>query len=240
MTPGTLEAPSRPSLVLWGLVSVVISVVGFWPTYIAPSVEGTYASVSTSMPLHVVFATLWLLLILAQPVLIWQKEVRLHRQVGVLGALVAAGVVVTGVIVQTEVMGSYAARDDVANAVHAPFFRLVTMLIFALGVGAALVLRRHPEWHGRLMMFATFCLLEAPMQRVGTNLLGLGDRSGLFAAAGHMLLVALFVAWDRRAAGRFEPATVWGAVLTVALVVGTAPIAFTGWWRDVAARLAGV
>ena len=236
ITPGV---EPRPGFVIWGLICLGISIVGFWPSYVAPIMAGTYADAAPLMPWHVVSAAMWLVLLVSQPALVRLGRVDMHRLFGLLGTLVAVSVVYTGIAVQIDVMAPHAAREDMANAVFVPFFRIVTMVIFAACVALAITLRGRPDWHKRLMILGTFSLLEAPLGRIFSNVLGLPGISGPMAAISHTLLMLLFLMWDRRAHGRFHPATVGGTIIITLVVFGTAPIAFSGWWQQLAARLAG-
>ena len=136
-------------------------------------------------------------------------------------------------------MGAYAAVGDTGNAVCTPFFRLVMLFMFAVCVTLALVRRSRTDWHKRLMMLGTFCLLEAPFSRFFANVLDLGDISGPLGAVSHTVLMIGFLVWDWRSVGRFHPVTLWGTILITLVVLGTAPIAFSEWWARLAAQLAG-
>ncbi len=114
------------------------------------------------------------------------------------------------------------------------------MLIYAICVAVAIALRGRPDWHKRLMILGTFTLLEAPLARMFANVLGMPQNiSGPMGAISHIVLMILFVIWDRRAQGRFHPVTVWGSILITLVVFGTAPIVGTKWWQELAAQLAG-
>ena len=77
------------------MVCFVISLVGFWPSYVDPLATGTYRSHSPLMPWHVLCTALWLVLIISQPWLIQLNRVELHRRFGLFGVLVAVGVVIS-------------------------------------------------------------------------------------------------------------------------------------------------
>lgn len=227
------------AFVIWGLVCLVIALVGFWPSYVAPLSAGTYQTPSPMMPWHVLSTVLWLVLLISQPVLIQRRRVDLHRRFGVLGAFVAIGVVVTGVVVQIDVMGPYAAKEDSANAVAIPFIRLTLLFGFAVCVALAIALRKRPEWHKRLILLGTFPLFQSAFDRMGANVFGVPEARGLIAFVGHLVLMILFVIWDRRRLGYFHPVTKWGTA-SLFLFYFFSPI-FTGseWWRELAMRLAG-
>ena len=222
----------------WGIACLLIAVLGLVPGYFMPIIRGTYKDLTPLMPLHTLSVTIWMLLVVTQPALVVSDNVRQHKRNGVVGAVVAFAVVVTGLVVQLEVMAYYAALGDVGNAVLTPFFRFVTLLVFAFAVWAALIYRHHSDWHKRLVLLGTFAILEAPLGRLAGHLPGAGDDSGLLAAVGHTLLMAAFVIWDRLANGRFHPASLWGSVTIVLINFATAPLAYSQWWEDDAAALA--
>lgn len=230
----------RYGFVAWGGVCLVIAVVGFIPSYFAPLLAGSYRDLTPLMPAHTLSTGLWMLLIVAQPAWVAAGRVRQHRRNGVVGAVVAVAVIVTGTWVQLDAMAHHATLGNAADAVYTPFFRFVTLGVFAFAVWAALLYRHRPDWHKRLMLLGTFALLEAPLSRFYAHVLGAGDDAGLIAAISHAALMVLFVAWDRQVSGRFHPASLWGAIVITLVIFGTAPLAFGAWWAGVAALLAGV
>ena len=235
------EMPARRrrfGYAMWGVVCLLISLVGFWPSYVAPLATGTYQSPSPMMPWHVLSTALWLGLLILQSLLVQYGRVGLHRLLGPLGAIVAVGVVVTGVVVQIDVMGMYAAKGDTLNAVLIPFIRFTLLLGFAVCVAWAIALRRRPDWHKRLIILGTFPLLQSAFDRMGANVFGLPEIRGLFAGVGHLALMILFLVWDRRTLGRFHPVTRWGTVLLILFYLLSPAIAGTAWWRQLAATLA--
>jgi hypothetical protein len=224
---------------LWGLVCLIISLVGFWPSYVAPLAAGSYHSPSPMMSWHVLSTALWLVFIISQPWLVQRKRLALHRQFGILGVFVAAGVVVTGIVVQIDVMGAYTAKGDTANAVVIPFIRLSLLFGYVICVATAIALRNRPDWHKRLILLGTFPLLQSSFDRMAANVFGLTEIRGLMALVGHLVLMILFVIWDRRRQGYFHPATMWCTIVIILFYLGSPAIAGTHWWREFATKLAG-
>lgn len=228
----------RYDYAVWGLVCLAVSLIGFWPSYVTPLAAGTYGSPSPVMTWHVFFSFAWLVLLIAQPLLVQQGKITIHRQLGVLGVAVAAGVVVTGVMVQVHVMGPYSAKGDFLNVVPIPFIRLTLLLGFAVCVAGAVVLRNRPDWHKRLMILGTLPLLQSAFDRMGANVFRLPEIRGLFALGGYLLLTLLFIIWDRVRQGTFHPATKWVATVLAVFYVFSPIVADTPWWRAIAATLA--
>jgi hypothetical protein len=190
------------------------------------------------MPWHVLSTALWLVLIISQPWLIQLNRVDLHRRFGLFGVLVATGVVITGIVVQIHVMESYAAKGDTTNAVLIPFIRFSLLFGYAVCVAWAIVLRKRPDWHKRLILLGTFPLLQSSFDRMAANVFGLLEIRGLMGLAGHFVLMILFAFWDRRRQGYFHPVTKWGTILMILFYLVSPAIAGTEWWRELAANLA--
>jgi len=138
---------------------------GFAPTYYLKSfthtaVYPTGLPVSPSLPalvhVHALVFTAWILLFLVQTTLIAADRLRLHRRLGVAGAVVAFVMVIVGVM--TAIRG---ARDGwnpggpYPDALAFLIVGLVDVVIFAGFVTAGLCFRRRPELHKRLMLLAT-------------------------------------------------------------------------------------
>jgi hypothetical protein len=135
-------------------------------------------------------------------------------------------------------MGPYAAKGDATNAVLIPFIRFSLLLGFAVCVAWAMVLRKRPDWHKRLILLGTFPLLQSSFDRMAANVFGVPEIRGLMAGAGHLVLMILFVIWDRRRQGYFHPVTKWGTILIILFYLGSPSIAGTKWWQELAANLA--
>jgi hypothetical protein len=220
------------------MICLIISLVGFWPSYVAPTISGIYHSPSPAMQWHVLCSALWLALLVVQPWLVQHRQINLHRRVGVLGVLVAAGLVITGVLVQLDLMAYHASKGDAANAVNIPFIRFTLLLRFAVCVSMAIALRHRPDWHKRLIVLGTHPLLQSSFDRLAANVLGWTEIRGLVAFAGHMGLMALFVVWDRRKTGYLHPITKWATLMMFLFYFLSPPVAEMEWWRDVAANIA--
>jgi uncharacterized membrane protein YozB (DUF420 family) len=100
-----------------------------------------------------------------------RRDIARHRKLGMAGLLLAAGVVVTGVLV-----GLHATRRDIANGgddfVVGQFVNiLIEMLLFGALVAAAIAMRRDSEAHKRLLLLAA--IRSEPWLRLSRWLLGL-------------------------------------------------------------------
>jgi uncharacterized membrane protein YozB (DUF420 family) len=141
----------------YGLVGLTVVAVGFGFTYALPMARGTFAA-PCFVHLHGAFSLAWVLLFIGQAALVKGKRTPLHRQLGQ-AALVLAGAI-WGTGVATAV---WAAERDIAaqgTAATSALAGTVTGLgLFALLVGTAMLMRKRPDWHKRLVLLATIHVL---------------------------------------------------------------------------------
>jgi hypothetical protein len=143
--------------------------------------------------LHGAAMTGWMVVFLAQPLLILAGNRRLHMRVGRIAAVLAACIVLLGVKLAIE-----AARAKppgmLTNGLTATQFMAIPILSMAMFgglVGAAVWFRRRPSWHRSLMLLGTLAALSAAIARIDVL-------SGLYAGT----------FWDR----------VWGPFFFTAVV----------------------
>ncbi len=221
----------------WGLIMLVVALIGFWPSYFRPLFQHTFNSPVSLTHWHAAFTFLWLLLLVVQPLLVTLRKIKWHRMLGGLGLLTAIGVIYTGFMLQVQFMQHYFNLHELIHAVQVPFFRLMTLLVFTVCIVLAMAIKDR-SWHKRLLFLGTFAILEAAFARFFLNYFGMLELSGLLGAVTHVGIMVYFVMWDRLRLGRFHPVTLWGAILITLVTFGTAPIADSGWWLEITRILA--
>ena len=149
----------------FAVAMLLLAIAGFARTfYLRPlfgAVDGPTGS--TALPWHLLFhglvMTAWLALVVTQTLLIEQRNVILHRRLGIVGAALAALVIVVGMFTVVEyVLRREAAGTPITNGVVLSD-TYVLLLLFPLIVGAGLYLRRDAGAHKRLMLLASIVLL---------------------------------------------------------------------------------
>ena len=102
-------------------------------------------------------------------------------------------------------------------------FQFGNLVIFSVLVGTALVVRRRPGTHKRLMTLAVIqTLMAAPV----AHLVGHFALPELLLPLWGVMILVVFVAHDRHVEGRVHAATIWGCggllviANTQALVIG--------------------
>jgi hypothetical protein len=125
-------------------------------------------AIRTLLITHGIAMSLWLILLLVQPLLVMNRKYRVHMTLGKFGAGLAAFIFVVGIELTLEwaridpsrmFVWSMTAKEFMA----APFFSL---LIFAGLVATGILNRRRPEIHRPMMLLATLTLISAGTDRI--------------------------------------------------------------------------
>jgi hypothetical protein len=151
-------AGRNPFFLYLTMVFLPIAIAGFSTTFFLPLARGTF---SAPPIIHVHGALLfgWLIFLIAQASLIQTRNALIHRRVGWAGAALCAAIVVSGILV-----GAFATRRDLAAGgddwLLGSFVNTVLeMILFGSLVGAAIINRKKPEIHKRLLVVATISIL---------------------------------------------------------------------------------
>jgi len=204
MAPLRRSAESRFNMAMAIAISVVVFA-GFAKSYYLKTWFGT-PSLTALVHFHGALMTGWFVLFFFQTGLIASHRVRLHRALGALGAALAATIVVIGVI---------AVVSATARELHNPdgegFFVVIRaldlyiLLVFGALVTAAVLQRRHGDWHKRLILLASLSLLAPAISRLPIDF-GPIVRWLIFAAC--VFLPAIIDTVRNR---RLHPVFGWGA-----------------------------
>lgn len=167
-----------------------------------------------------------MLLLIVQSALVASGRTPLHRRLGVAGGWLAATMTVLAWMMAID-GGRRATNDASLGFMIVP---MGTVVVFPALVGAALLWRRFPATHKRLMMIATTELLSAGVGRLP----GVGGFGPLgFFGGTDLVLVALLI-HDRVTDGRFHRATLWGGAFLIASQVLRIVVGGTDAWLALA------
>lgn len=213
--------------------------VGFAPTYylagIVPTPEpGGIMLPSAIVRVHAVVATVWMLLFAAQVALVAARRVHLHRRLGVLGALVACAMVVTGFMAGTDTL----VRNVPPGLSEVLYIVNVSMVaVFAVLIAFAFRYRNTPAAHKRLILVANIAILFAPLIRFPAAFLYHNLFAATRASYVFLLPVILYDLWSIR---RIHPATLWSSAFLVFVYELRFVVAETAPWRAFAAWMKSV
>ena len=180
----------------------------------------------------------WILLLFIQTTLVAKRRVLSHRRLGIFGACYAGVIVVVG-CTATLIAAAREVRAhsvDVASQLNVLALELTQMLLFACLVGSAVWLRNRYEWHKRLMLLATLCILPNVIVRISFLTTKDFFQHNITLLSLWALLVLVVVALDSYRRRRVHPA--FGLVGPIAVIslyaayfVGLTPpwIRFASW-----------
>ena len=212
------------------VVSLVVIFIGFARTYY---LAGIFKAPLPNPLVHIHGAvfSLWILLFIAQISLITVHRVDLHRWLGMSGFGLACLMVILGVLVATDRLARHVANpgSETVEEVRAFYaIPLADMLMFSTLVYLGFRNRAHPAVHKRLMLFATFALLDAGF-----------DRWSIFDsyplpvvhAVCFFPLLAGFMAYDLWSTGKLQRATLWASGFLVGVQQLRHPFSHTAAWQ---------
>ncbi|HEY7334102.1 MAG TPA: hypothetical protein VH639_04400 [Bryobacteraceae bacterium] len=208
--------------------------VGFSRTYY---LAGLFRAPLPNLLIHVHGAvfTLWIVLFASQIGLVTVRRLVLHRRFGLLGFGVAALMVILGVLAASDRLARHSGEPGKETPEDVRAFYAIPMgdmLMFAAFVSLGYRHRSDPSAHKRLMLFATFALLDAGFDRWPVfdpyplplvNLICFGP------------LVAATMAWDWWSSGRVRKVTICATVFLLTVQEGRHLIGYTAGWQRLTA-----
>ena len=221
----------RSFYVCLAIAFAILVAIGFGPTfYLKPVLAAP--PLTTLITLHGFMFTAWILLLIVQTTLVAKGRTDVHRRLGILGAILAAGMVVVGLKTAIAAVArgvSPPGAPPPLSFFAIPFFSIV---LFAIFIGLAIALRRDTATHKRLMILGTAAIMGAAIARLPFGAAGIPP---VFFAIADLFLIAGII-HDWRTMGRVHRAYVWGGLLLVAsqpfqlAILGTeAWIGFARW-----------
>ncbi|CAN5141502.1 hypothetical protein BH10PSE13_BH10PSE13_06620 [soil metagenome] len=173
---------------------------------------------------HGMIFTLWVLLAVVQPLLIGRGIVVQHRRMGWIGTVLAAAVVVAGFFAVI-----HSIRTDSMTPGFPPGIFLLANSLAVLRFGgfvtAAVLLRREPEWHMRLMYCASTAVLGPGVGRL-PFMGALGPLRPLAVSASVDLFILIGIGADLVKRRAIHPAYLWGLGVTFATQLLTVMLGF--------------
>ncbi|WP_338243649.1 hypothetical protein [Aurantiacibacter hainanensis] len=211
------------------LVMCAFVFTGFGLSYLGPVAMGTRTGDAPIVHLHGAVFFSWMLLLLAQSLLVNVGNVKLHRSLGTFGIAVGTLVVTMGAFI--TIAG--ASITDLSGSGPAVFFLSVVAppsfaIIFALAIRAV----RRPQVHRDLILIATIAILMPGINRV--YMLGLGiDRVPVMETYLTMDVLLAAILWQqRRKLGSISRATWIASAIVVVPQLLNRPVSGTQAWRE--------
>jgi hypothetical protein len=229
--PGRVN--DRRLYILAAILTPLIVLAGFARTYYLKPLFSTPDLPSRIVHLHGIIMTSWVVLFVAQVSLVATRRTRVHQRLGILGGVLAALVVIVGILTAL-----YAAARGATPGPPALSFLIIPfgdMVIFATLIGLALYYRRKLDIHKRLMLLAAINLLTPAIARIPLSFITNGGPLAFFGLTD--LIVLACVAFDTIKHRRLHPAFLWGSIFLILMQPLRLLLAGTSAWLTFAAAL---
>lgn len=155
---------------LWLLIPFAITIWGFFPSYWLKLPKATWGQ-----HLHGLSATAWYLFIIIQPYLATRGRLKLHRQLGLIGLLLAGLVVASGLAVIPGNIATAKLPGDIPVVPDSFLYGISLIdLVSIVGFGASVVIgvlkAKQVDNHAIWMVATVFWPFMAALARVATSL----------------------------------------------------------------------
>lgn len=189
----------------FGLVGLLVVALGFGVTYVVPMARRSFLA-PWFVHLHGATALGWILLLIVQAKLVRVGRSPVHQRIGQLALPLSLAVWASGIAT-----AAWAAERDLPKLGTAATSSLAGtvsgLTLYLLLVFAAVVMRRRPDWHKRLIMLATIQVLWPAFSRLRHFLPAVPNPEIWFALVLAYLPILVAALRDRRLYGRIHP--VW-------------------------------
>jgi hypothetical protein len=197
------------------IVSVAILFLGFAPSFYLKPIIQAPPPLSLLTITHGIVGTLWMALFIAQAAFISTGRPALHRQMGMMGALLFGLMAMLGFWTAITAGKLGHAPPESAPPLAFMALPLIGMAASLLLVASALWNRSHSDWHKRLMLAAIFSVTGPGTGRIAIPLgfASWGSQASMFVPE---LLLAVAMAYDQLRNKRIHPAYWYAAAVLVA------------------------
>ena len=155
------QATMPRSVALFALALLLLAPVAFWPMYVSKD----WSAVDRYTHAHAVLGTLWLLVLIAQPLLISRGFRAAHRISGRAAMFIAVGFVVSGFLL-THFRVSRMPADVFAKEGIYIFLPLAMALLFAVACALGFRWRQSTPVHARFMLTTALMLVDPLLARL--------------------------------------------------------------------------
>ena len=248
--------------VLMAALFIVTAIASFAPTSLGLIFRVSSGQQPLPPPVvhfHAAAMSLWLLLLLAQSVLVSKRRLDTHRKLGLISVILAPCILVSMYGMDLYGVETFAAENDVLASSDIPLHqtaqlnRYISSILLIHGASyllfptfylrAIIVRRRDNETHKRLMILATLVLMIPGLGRLLSVTNVLPDFGLNIIDARHfylLLLIAPALIYDIVKQRMLDRAYVVGIALLGSWMIAARFLWTSPWWIENAPRLLGV
>lgn len=209
----------------------IATIIGFFPTYF-----NKLGETDSLHHFHGITGTLWMIILIAQPLLYRFGKMKYHRRIG-WASIALAPIVFYGAIRMIQFMMN--TREASELLYKFAWLDVFTILPFALFVVLGVVYRKDIQYHSRFMICTIFGPLSAGIVRIFYLMLNNWNSAitGTYVLFELILLLLIFDDWRK---GRIRSPYV---ICLIIFLVQHVLIYFAGeweWWREFIHQLANM
>tara|TARA_R110001606_G_C15373833_1_gene649811 strand:+ start:1714 stop:2457 length:744 start_codon:yes stop_codon:yes gene_type:complete len=181
---------------------IALALLGFWPTYFSKFFDST-ANFNFYFHFHFAMASLWIALLIVQPILIKRKKLSIHRQTGKLSFIILPLFFVSVILLK-----HYRIGGEISEGLGASLWlQLKDLVIIGVMFTIAMVNRRNMQIHARAMIATGIVFIEPTLGRfIILTLLPEPDFMlglGITVAIIYALIISLIIIERKQTSGRW-------------------------------------
>ncbi|WP_126973002.1 hypothetical protein [Gynurincola endophyticus] len=139
---------------------IVLTLLGFWPSFFSKYIDGT-ANFNYYFHFHGAIATLWIFLLIVQPILIRKKKIQLHRTIGKFSYIILPLFLISVILLKHHTLGGIVTEDLGAGL----WLQTKDIIIIGVMYVIALVNKHNTPVHARAMIATGIVFIEPTLGR---------------------------------------------------------------------------
>lgn len=140
---------------------IVLALLGFWPTYFSKLNSNT-VKFNFYFHFHFLMASLWIMLLIAQPILIKKRKFQIHRQVGKLSLIILPLFFLSVILLKHHSFGGKVTEDLGTSLL----IQVKDLLIIGVMFTIAMVNKHNMPIHARAMIATGIVFIEPALGRL--------------------------------------------------------------------------
>lgn len=140
---------------------LLLAFVAFWPLYLSKN----WVAIDGYTHAHALLGTLWLLVLIVQPLLIRRGHRAAHRAIGRASLFVAFAFVVSGLLLTQFRVSRMSAEAFEREGIYI-YLPLAVALLFAVACGLGVRWRHSAQVHARFMVSTALLLIDPVLARI--------------------------------------------------------------------------
>jgi hypothetical protein len=139
---------------------IALALLGFWPTYFSKFFNGA-VDFNFYYHFHFAMSSLWIALLIVQPILIKKKKLPIHRQIGKLSFVILPMFLISVILLKHKLIGGEITEGSGASM----WFLFKNLMIISVMFTLAMVNKHNMQIHARAMIATGIVFIEPTLGR---------------------------------------------------------------------------